>query len=40
MHISTQKFVKLGCIKYANATFQDYNFSLTVVSRFHLFLFH
>ena len=38
VHISTQKFVKLGCVKYANAAVQEYNFSLTVVSQFHLFL--
>jgi len=38
MHISAPKFVKLGCVKYAKATFQEYNFSLTVVSQFHLFL--
>lgn len=38
MHISTQKFVKLGCLKYAIAAVQEYNFSLTVVNQFYLFL--
>jgi hypothetical protein len=38
LHISTQKSVKLGCLLYANATFQEYNFSLTDVSQFYIFL--